>query len=456
MWIDMACINQTDVGEKASQIPLMRRIYSQAAAVIIWINEYDSHLRYAFYYLRRVIRWTPGRQDKHDWPLFEPMGFDSIQRLLDCQWFHRRWVIQEATVPRHAIFLCGADALTMEDLFSGIDISLKDHRQLKLLWLLENLRLKQSALPCDKIYGLLGFCSSEEAAGNPVHYHLGPEEAYKTFVVTHANLHIQRDTVCRDELGHQQCRRFSAPSWVPNWDSKSLRRCLGLSHLSYDEKYFDASGTLSVDYSFNANELVVSGVMLDRIQVLGDFVQVERRAEFSDPSSRIFQQYFDFYMTRPIGETPYTDELSRAKAFSRTISLFGVYLTPVPSSDELPEMFYHWCQGSILGSQLEERGLKYQASQRDGLKGFMRMKRLLSWQPFITQRGYIGLVREKCGVGDEVWIVGGCSVPVLLSPMAKNEHNREVRGEVLLDGFMFGEITKDPSSPPVIEKVVLA
>jgi hypothetical protein len=500
MWIDMACINQTDVGEKASQIPLMRRIYSQAAAVIIWINEYDSYLRYAFHYLRRVVRWMPGQHDGHDWPPFEAMGFDSVRRLLDCQWFHRRWVIQEATVPRHAIILCGADALTMKDLFLGIDIvsralmarpkelktskyatvgifrpllalreinkSLKNQRQLKLLWLLENLRLTQSALPCDKIYALLGLCSSEEAAGNPIHYSLEPEEAYKTFIVTHVKLHqdleflglctpVQRDTVCRDKLGRQQYRHFSAPSWVPNWDSKNLRRCLGLSHLSYDEKYFDASSTLSLDYSFNANELVVSGVMLDRIQVLGDFVQLERRAEFSDPNSRIFQQYFDFYMTRPVGETPYTDELSRARAFSRTISLLGVYLSPVPSSDELPEMFYRWCQGSILGNQLEERGLKYQASQKDGLKGFVRMKRLLSWQPFITKRGYIGLAREKCGVGDEIWIVSGCSVPVLLSPMAKNEHDREVRGEVLLDGFMFGEITKDPNSPPAIEKVVL-
>src|SRR5206468_2375750 len=161
----------------------------------------------------------------------------------------------------------------------------------------ENLRLTQSALPCDKIYALLGLCSSEEAAGNPIHYNLEPEEAYKTFIVTHVKLHqdleflglctpVQWDTVCRDKLGRQQYRHF--------------------------------------------------------------------------------------YMTRPVGETPYTDELSRARAFSRTISLLGVYLSPVPSSDELPEMFYRWCQGSILGNQLEERGLKYQASQKDGLKGFVR------------------------------------------------------------------------------------
>lgn len=28
LWVDMICINQIDVGEKASQIPLMRDIYT--------------------------------------------------------------------------------------------------------------------------------------------------------------------------------------------------------------------------------------------------------------------------------------------------------------------------------------------------------------------------------------------------------------------------------------------
>ncbi|TRX89853.1 hypothetical protein FHL15_009286 [Xylaria flabelliformis] len=481
VWIDMACINQTDVGEKASQIPLMRQIYSQASAVIVWINEYDSYLRYAFHYLRRVVE----QGDRYRNP-FEPMGFESIRRLLNCQWFYRRWVIQEATVPRRAIFLCGADVLTMDDLFLGIDMvsralmarpkeiktseyatvgifrpllvlkeikmRLNKQRQFKLLWLLENLRSTYSTLPHDKIYGLLGFCSPEEAAGNPIRYDLEPEEVYKTFAMTHAKIHhdldflglcapVQRDTVRVDA---QQRRRFSAPSWIPNWDSSNLRRCLGLSRIAYDEKYFNASGTLPVDCSFRANEMVVSGIMVDRIQFLGDFTELGHHDGFSDPNSKIFQEYFDFYMKKPITETPYKDELSRAKAFVRTISLYGVYLSPVPSSDELPEMFYRWCQGSTLENQLKERGLKYERFQTDFPKGFIRMKRLPSWQPFITQKGYIGLAREKCSVGDELWIVSGCSVPIILSPVAKDAH--EVRGEVLLDGFMFGEIMNVPDN----------
>ncbi|KAI1748283.1 hypothetical protein F4782DRAFT_551208 [Xylaria castorea] len=308
---------------------------------------------------------------------------------------------------------------------------------------------------------------SEEAAGNPIRYDLELEEAYKTFVVTHTELHqnldflglctpIQRDTVRVNTPGRQQRRRFSAPSRVPNWDSRNLRRCLGLSHIAYDEKYFDASGKLPLDYLFNANELVVLGVMVDRIQLLGNFVAPERHTEFSNPSSKIFQQYFDFYVKRPIEETLYPDELSLAKASACTISLYGVYLSPVPSPDELPERFYHWCQGSTLGNQLEERGFKYQISQRDALKGFMRMKHLPSRQPFITEKGYIGLAREKCGIGDQLWIVGGCSVPIMLSPLANDAHNHEVRGEVLIDGLMFRKITKNPDNLLAIEKVPLA
>ncbi|KAI0550384.1 heterokaryon incompatibility protein-domain-containing protein [Xylaria curta] len=493
MWIDMACINQTDVGEKASQIPLMRRIYSRASAVFIWIDEFDSFLRYAFHYLRRVI---VEYGDRRDGTLpFEPLGFESVRRLLQCQWFYRRWVIQEAAVPRRAVFLCGADVLTMDHLFAGIDMvsrvlmarprelkvseyatvgvfrpllvlkeiktRLGKQRQFKLLWLLENLRSTHSTLPHDKIYGLLGFCSEEEVAGNPVRYGLEPEEVYRTFVTTHAQVHhdldflglctpVQRDTVrIVDIAGRQQRRRFSAPSWVPNWDSGNLRRCLGLSRINYDEKYFNASGALPVDCLFRANdEMVVSGTMVDRIRFLGgDFTTTETGhigGFFSDPDSKIFQDYFDFFMKLPIGETPYEDELSRVKAFARTISLYGVYLSPVPPPDEVPEMFYRWCRGSTLGKKLEERGLKYEISDTDVPKGFVRMKRLPSWQPFVTQEGYIGLAREMCGVGDEIWIVGGCSVPIVLSPRANDA--REVRGEGLLDGFMFGEIMDVPDN----------
>ncbi|KAH6973909.1 heterokaryon incompatibility protein-domain-containing protein [Ilyonectria destructans] len=479
MWIDMACINQMDVGEKASQIPLMRRIYSQAKSVIIWINESDSHLLYAFHYLRQIAKARPHTSEDKLWTLFDPLGWDALKRLLACDWFHRRWVVQEAVIPKEAVFLCGSDVMTMDDLFSGVDLATsalvarpkdmkilnvatigsirpilvlrqlkqtlcdgRDHRN--LLWLLENLRSTRATMAHDQVYGLLGLCSLEEASGNPIRYDLEPEEIFRISVETHAPSHMP----------HRPSR---GPSWVPNWHSTHLRRCLGLHGVDHDG-IFNAPGSMAVEFSFNGNELAVSGILIDKIRALGDFCHQSRHAELSDPNSMLFQQYFDFWMKSATDDenTAYANSESQAEAFARTLSLLGVYLDPVPSSDVVPTMFYHWCKGSKLGRQLEELGLGSSLTDKEACKrSFIRMKRLLSWQPFVTKKGYIGLAREQCRAGDEIWVIAGCSVPIVLSPTDETQGgNMEVRGESFLDGFMFGEIfagsTRDTPKPEIV------
>ena len=57
------------------------------------------------------------------------------------------------------------------------------------------------------------------------------------------------------------------------------------------------------------------------------------------------------------------------------------------------------------------------------------MKRLISWEPFVTERGYTGLSREHCRVGDEIWLIGGCIEPVLLSSETGNAGDFGVNGE---------------------------
>jgi hypothetical protein len=485
LWVDMICINQIDFGEKASQIPLMRDIYSQASSVIIWINEDDSRVRYAFRYLRQIVA-NPAVEATNRSALFDPKGWDAVKHLLNCDWFHRRWVLQESVVPKDAVFLCGSDVMSIDDLFSGIDMAvnvllarprevkmlhvahvgsvrpalalkeLKKHYakadyQLSLLWLLEHFRFTRTTLAHDQIYSLLGLCSSEEVAGNPIRYDLEPEEVYKTFVTSHAQLHTnleflglctpaQRDALCSASLDKLISRPFAGPSWVPNWHSERLRRCLGLSNFDTDLKFFNASDRIPITMSFQGNELVVSGVRLDQILSLGGFCYPERRPELSDANSRLFQQYFDFWTTAAERLMPYKDKRHLAETFARTVSLLGIYLDPVPSPIDIPDMFCRWCSDSILGRQLAEYGLKPTSARNvDGQKTFMRMKRLISWEPFVTEKGYIGFAREQSRVGDEIWLIGGCSVPLLLSPQTGNTAYFKVNGEVFLDGFMFGE-----------------
>lgn len=493
MWIDMACINQTDVSEKAAQIPLMRQIYSRANLVVIWIHEYDSYLRYAFQYFRRVL------EDNRT--SFDPVGWDAVKRFLSSEWFHRRWVIQEAVLPPSAMFLCGPHCLTMDDLFRSVDLitgtlmarskelklrkyattgilrpllalrklheSLRKQHRPGLLWLLENLRSTQATLAHDQVYGLLGLCNSEEASLIPIRYDWKPEDLYKSCAITHVQLHqdieflalctpAQRNVSHPGSSANELSLMVSGPTWVPNWQSRSLRRCLGPHGFEYDIQYFHAQGAIKTAISIDGDELAVTGVQLDRIQVLGNFCRPDRGSELSDPNSELLQQYFDFWMTLETDSTPYRDRMDKAEAFTRTLSLLGVYLNPIPLPEDVPSMFYRWCYGSTLGSQLEKCGFPpHLEAPIEGEKELIRLKRLLSWQPFITQKGYIGLAREQCSEGDEIWAIGGCSVPILLSQRDTQQSKREVRGEVFLDGFMFGETLNGPMNTLHGEKVIL-
>ncbi|EMT66141.1 Heterokaryon incompatibility protein 6, OR allele [Fusarium odoratissimum] len=463
MWIDMICIDQLDNNEKALQIPLMRDIYSKASICVDSVH-------------------TARKMGSHS-ILWDGMRFDACLVT--------------------AIFLCGSDSISMDDVFRGFDMAVNsllarprpmkklkrgntgevrpvrvlrelrqaletDQNQFGLFWLMEHLRFTRATFAHDQIYSLLGVCNRQEAAATSVRYDLEPEEVYKRSAILHANIHgnldflglcapEQRDTLCSGSPGAPVLRTFAGPSWVPNWHSPKLRRCLGLSHIDHEESFFNASEAVPFSPSFEGEQLTVSGAMIDKISSIADFCPRDRALEFSDTNSDLYQQYLDFWMT-PVDEPePYSDAVNRAESFIRTLSLVGIYLEPVPSPDDIPTIFYNWCSGSALCKRLEAYGFKPKSSGTGPEhKAFIRMKRLVSWDPFITFKGYMGLGREGAAIGDEIWLIGGCSTPVLLSPSTGGPLRYEVKGEVFLDGFMFkGQFAESIHQDSKIEQIVL-
>ncbi|KAG7418319.1 hypothetical protein Forpe1208_v003867 [Fusarium oxysporum f. sp. rapae] len=343
-----------------------------------------------------------------------------------------------------------------------------DQNQVGLFWLMEHLRFTRATFAQDQIYSLLGVCNLREAAVTLVRYDLESEEVYKRSAMLHADVHgdlgflslcapEQRDTLCSGSPGAPVLRTFAGPSWVPNWHSPKLRRCLGLSHIDHEESFFNVSEAVPFKSSFEGEQLTVSGVMIDKIRSIADFCPRDRALDFSDANSNLYQQYLDFWMT-PVDEpAPYSDAVNRAESFIRTLSLVGIYLEPVTSPDDVPPIFYCWCSGSALCKQLEAYGFKPKSSgTRPEQKAFIRMKRLVSWDPFITFKGYMGLGREGAAIGDEIWLIGGCSTPVLLSPSTGGPLRYEVKGEVLLDGYMFkGQFAESIQQDSKIERIDL-
>ena len=57
----------------------------------------------------------------------------------------------------------------------------------------------------------------------------------------------------------------------------------------------------------------------------------------------------------------------------------------------------------------------------------------------ITQNGYLGLVRTGARIGDEVWVVSGCDVPLITRPDAADPTTRELLCDAYVLDVMNGE-----------------
>jgi hypothetical protein len=57
---------------------------------------------------------------------------------------------------------------------------------------------------------------------------------------------------------------------------------------------------------------------------------------------------------------------------------------------------------------------------------------------FVTDEGYIGMAPLEARRGDEIWILSGCSIPILLRRL--NVKCWQVVGECYIHGFMYGEV----------------
>ncbi|CAI4213044.1 unnamed protein product [Parascedosporium putredinis] len=109
VWIDAVCINQADVAERASQVGIMQHIFSRAIVVVAWLGGDDSNSRRSTQTMGRILGKlsSASRINSESWV--------RLYAFLNRSWFKRAWVVQEARLSRHAVFLCGLRCISMVD-----------------------------------------------------------------------------------------------------------------------------------------------------------------------------------------------------------------------------------------------------------------------------------------------------------------------------------------------------
>ncbi|KAF7869936.1 hypothetical protein EAF04_004720 [Stromatinia cepivora] len=93
LWVDALCINQDDLDERASQVALMRRVYSEATTVLIWLGPESDGSEEA---MRSIERF-----DKGYWKTYEFQT--QFMEILFRPWFTRIWTVQEFVMARHSV-----------------------------------------------------------------------------------------------------------------------------------------------------------------------------------------------------------------------------------------------------------------------------------------------------------------------------------------------------------------
>ncbi|KIN08291.1 hypothetical protein OIDMADRAFT_98373, partial [Oidiodendron maius Zn] len=87
LWVDSLCINQEDIKEKNSQIPLMGSIYRLANRVLAWLGPEENDSGHALQIIDHV-----GRQELY-----------CICSLFERPWFERIWIRQEIGLSTRAL-----------------------------------------------------------------------------------------------------------------------------------------------------------------------------------------------------------------------------------------------------------------------------------------------------------------------------------------------------------------
>lgn len=141
--VDPVCINQANTSERSAQVQLMQEIFVGACSVLAWLGEESLDTRLAVSFIRGwyharyeacklengSMHWAAFYNWK-DYPSilpktiahvkkpFDERSWDAAHALFRRPYWSRVWVAQELAMARKVIFVCGADAIYLDDIDS--------------------------------------------------------------------------------------------------------------------------------------------------------------------------------------------------------------------------------------------------------------------------------------------------------------------------------------------------
>ncbi|KAH7070791.1 heterokaryon incompatibility protein-domain-containing protein, partial [Paraphoma chrysanthemicola] len=443
-WIDGLCISQDQLIEKNHQVRLMKQIYEQAVAVIVWLGPGDfgsdmaidfilqladiqTEQSYGHLYKQHVVEWL-----NRDYQT--PALWTALIDLWSRKYFGRMWIIQELAlnsrmeVIEAASDFCMSYAGNLAQILSDAQQNMECPSKIirNDVWecayninnLVElrsesthlnailNLARKSNVKdPKDKIYGLLGMVLPSLAQAIVPDYSKTVQEVYIQFALAVLEKCSHLDEVL---VWCAIIYDGALPSWVPDWNSPFRRY-----HLRWFRR-FCAAGDTSPTWSFTEElqQLHCKGILVDIVEA----------------TSSALSESLPY---REVIKPPTLIELpARPPDTSNHNAQVGT------RSDTLWKELQETLRRRLGSSKKPHAGLITNAQWNTirlatvGLAG----RRIIT-----TKTGYLGLAPAETRPGDTVAILYGCRYPVILRPSG---NGFKYVGECYIDGLTHGEAVK--------------
>lgn len=315
LWIDAISINQADIEERGQQVSLMKDVFQLSERTVVWLGEDSAGSDCAVRLIRQLAEAAPERASQNsrwsnecrDFPPLYDLAWRAFTDILHRPWFRRAWIVQEISVPRDILIVCGKGTLTWNELVRAIQYAVDlgnfiayggsmTYQALRLFETRSNFQTRD--LPSlhdillnnrsflatdarDKVFGLLSLANPEDvlAMGVRPDYYLSVEQLYKRIALSL----LKRPDLSAFNAScvHNKSLESSLPSWVSDWSasdpSVSLNSMDLLDHgdtssyTSLPAPNFNASKSTTSSPVFDQGEtlLGLDGLLIDQVESVG-------------------------------------------------------------------------------------------------------------------------------------------------------------------------------------------
>ena len=481
IWVDALCINQQDIPERNIQTSKMREIYQNAEKVLVWIGCESSGSGRAIQLARELNSCPKADVRKFLIETFKKSHYEKIESLVSLfrrQYWWRIWVIQEVTMSRETLILCGQDCIPWAELENVCNIMRREEELLKtqifyknhskvrtlthggprglqlsryspstitppLLDLLLSHKSKNSTDARDKVYALVGISSSRNTFG-PIDYSLTVCDVFchtAQHIITTTN---RLDLIC---VKQHNLDFYGLPSWIPDWTRLPPQSGHTLVGLHHHIPAFSAAGEslASTKILHDGRTLQARGFVISHIKVAGPIYK--RRGAPSDvlPALKVLSEWKEMFFENREESTAAFAEFGKivtcgnwdfkdAFEYQRKLAAINSLSSrPTVPHDRLiePKLESFNQDDRVMVMDPTTNSEKEATAAMLSVSLMMNRRRL-----FISEENLSGLGPWNAIDGDVICILLGCRFPVVLR---KATDHFTLIGEAYVHGYMNGK-----------------